>query len=698
MKFLRASALLALATFSIPFASASENDAWTSNGPPGASVYAIAPAPSNPSIVYVGTGRGVWQGQRGGASWTDASSGLPVYRVQAAAVDPTDADVVYAGTITPFGVPSAGLFKSTDGGASWAEANEGLFDPFTLADPLDVPAISIDPSNPQVLVAGTRFSEIFRSADGGATWTPQTFGGFNLGLETTGLARDPSNPQRIYAATTVGLLLSVDGGLDWNFFGNAAISFFSITVDPATPSTVYAGNLNGFGLGKSLDSGATWLSANGNLPHVTVDGVDFFPPIRAIAVAPDGSAVYLATEGTGLFRSTDGGASWTALEAGLNERDFHSLAFLPGQPATTLLAGGNGGGVYRSDDGGANWSKTSLGLDEALVTAVDANPLIPGKAYASTFDGVYATADGGGTWTRASGGLPPEPVAALAVTEVIHLQPGDPETIYAGTLGGGLWTSVDGGTSWLRRDGLEDDFISAVAIDPVNIFNVYAGTDHPFDGSNPQGVYKSADGGATWQRMGLDPGGFPIDVLAIDPSNPSRIGAASRGLGGYFQSTNGGVSWTSVTPGGGCGAVNTVLYPGVGDRVLVGASNGVCRSENGGATWTLHSVAAFASVQDLQTDRDDPSLVYAATAPALPGGNGGGVFRSTDGGSTWSPFGTGLSTFTVRSLALDAGAINVSLYAGIFRGGVAVLPLGDPPRDPETPAPSERVPRVVERP
>ena len=75
------------------------------------------------------------------------------------------------GRITPTGVQSVGIFKSTDGGASWIEANVGLFDPFTQIEPLDVPALSIDPTNPQVLLAGTRFSEIFRSSDGGANWT-----------------------------------------------------------------------------------------------------------------------------------------------------------------------------------------------------------------------------------------------------------------------------------------------------------------------------------------------------------------------------------------------------------------------------------------------------------------------------------------------------------------------------------------------
>ena len=676
---------------------ASENGPWIANGPPGASVYTILPAPSNPSVVYAGTGRGVWRGQRSGESWQFAGAGLPVDRVQALAVDPSDANVVYAGTVTPSGVPSVGIFKSSDGGASWAEANEGLFDPFTGIEPLDVPALSIDPSNPLIVVAGTRFSEIFRSADGGASWTPQTLGGYGLALETTDFARDPSNPQRIYAATTLGLLLSVDGGVNWDTFGDEGITLFTIAVDPAAPSTVYAGNVNGFGVGKSTNSGANWVDANGNLPSVQVDGTTFYPPILSVDVAPDGSAVYIATQTDGIFRSTDGGATWTAVNIGLHETFVHALAFLPGQPAATLLAGGNGGGVYRTTDAGASWAESSLGLNEALVARVVANPVQPGVAYAATFDGVYASTNGAGSWSRASGGLPPAPVAALAVTEVIHLQPGEPEKLYAGTLGGGLWTSIDHGVTWQRQDGLEDDFVSAVTVDPVDIFTVYAGTDHPFGASNPQGVYRSSDGGATWQRTSLDPGGLAIDVIAVDPENPARVAAVSRGATGYFESENSGTTWRTVNPGPQCGGVHILRYETPGEGILIGTSAGVCRSDNGGTTWTQHAVAPLAVVEDLLVDPGDPEVVYAGASPAVPGGIGGGVFRSADGGRTWTELGTNLGTFSVRSLALDAS--DETLYAGIFRGGVAVLSLGGPARaTPSRPAASDRETRVIERP
>ena len=473
-------ATLALAALAAAGAGA-ETGPWVSNGPPGASVYCIVPAPSSPSTVYVGTGRGVWRGRRGGTIWEPASGGLPADRTQAVAVDPTDASTLYAGTVTPSdGTPSHGIFKSQDGGASWIQASDGLVDPFSGIEPLDVAALSIDPSNPQVILAGTRFSEIFRSTDGGASWTPQTLGGAGLTLETTAFARDPGNPQRVYAASSRGLLLSLNGGESWGFFGNAGISFFSVAVDPTAPSTLYAGNVTGFGVGKSTDGGATWSEANGNLPQNTVGSISLFPAILAVAVDPSGAAVYLTTQGNGTFKSIDGGASWNPVNDGLNELDLHSLAFLPGSPAT-ILAGGNGGGVYRSTNGADTWSTSSSGLDEALVSTVVTSPGSPGAVYASTFDGVHASSDAGVSWRRASGGLPPEPVASLALRFVVTLLPGDQETLFAGTLGAGLRASTDGGASWsasglgphrrfrLRRHARPDRTPSTL----------YAGTDHP---------------------------------------------------------------------------------------------------------------------------------------------------------------------------------------------------------------------------
>src|SRR4029077_12799460 len=147
------------------------------------------------------TAVGVFKSVNGGASWQDASAGLPAERAQTIAIDPTSPSTLYVGTLTPDGVDSVGIFKSTDGGASWTAINEGLIDPLTGISPLDVWSLAIDPKKPGTILAGSRFSEIFKSVDGGQTWQPKTFGGYQASLETSAFQFDPSSSSRILAAT-----------------------------------------------------------------------------------------------------------------------------------------------------------------------------------------------------------------------------------------------------------------------------------------------------------------------------------------------------------------------------------------------------------------------------------------------------------------------------------------------------------------
>src|SRR5450759_2470813 len=175
--------------------------AWTTNGPAGGSVYCLVPDPSRPSTIYAGTAEGVFKSDDGGASWQGASAGMPSARVQTIAIDPSATSTLYAGTLTPDGVDSVGIFKSTDGAASWTAINEGLIDPLIGVSPLAVWSLAIDPKKPGTILAGSRFSEIFKSVDGGLTWQYKTFGGFQFALETSAFQFDPSRSSRILAPT-----------------------------------------------------------------------------------------------------------------------------------------------------------------------------------------------------------------------------------------------------------------------------------------------------------------------------------------------------------------------------------------------------------------------------------------------------------------------------------------------------------------
>jgi photosystem II stability/assembly factor-like uncharacterized protein len=664
----RAGVLLLSAAFGLlagARAASGQEAAWTTNGPPGGSVYCLVPDPSHPATVYAGTAVGVFKSDDGGVSWREASSGLPSFRVQTIAIDPTTPSTLYAGTLTPDGVNSVGIFKSTDGAASWTAINEGLIDPLTGVSPLDVWSLAIDPKNPGTILAGSRFSEIFKSVDGGLTWQPKTFGGFQYLLETSAFQFDPTNSSRIFAATNpLGLLRSTDGGESWSTYGGVSDPFFTIVADPATPTTLYAGNTGGSGIFKSTDSGAHWSTINKGLP---VNGGNL-PLVRGFAVDPAHPAnLYAGTYGNGLYRSTDGGLNWSPASGAMRSTYVAAIAF---GPSSTLLAGTLFSGVYRSADNAGTWTSSEAGLDNALVTALRADPAAPGTVYASTFDGVYKSADGGGTWQGVNNGLPVSPVSALVTRS------GSSPTLFAATLGTGIWKSTDGGATWTSSvQGLTDSSIGSLAVDPSSSSTLYAGTDH--SGTSSQRVFKSTDGAATWTQTGLDAGQNPITFLAVNPANASQVIAISESALGYYQSLDAGKTWSTITTTSSCGGVNTIFFD-TGSTLSIGGTAGLCRSSDGGKTWTLTPVGSFSSIQTFLIDPTSASTIYAGASPAIPGGTGG-VFRSTDGGQTWAALGSGLSDASVVALAIDP--TRGILHAGISGGGVAelVFPQGRSP-------------------
>jgi photosystem II stability/assembly factor-like uncharacterized protein len=637
--------------------------AWSTRGPAGGNAYCVVADPAHPSTLYAGTDQGVFRSDNAGSSWRAAGVGLPAVRVQTIALDPTATGTLYAGTLTPNGVDSVGIFKSTDGGANWTAINDGLVDPTLGVSPVDVAVLAIDPRNPGTIIAGTRFSEIFKSTDGGATWQAKTSGGYNLALVLSAVQFDPSGSARIYAASSLGLLRSTDAGENWFQYGNANVSFFSLVVDPTAPATLYAGNTGGSGIFKSTDGGAHWSTANKGLP---VDSASNLPLVLSLAVDPSHpSTVYAGMYGGGLFQSTSGGSSWARADSGFRDAFVASLTLAPGL-SSTVYAGTLGGGVYLSLDSAHTWAPANGGFDLSLVNALASDPAAARTVYAATFDGVQKTTDGGNSWSAAGTGLPVDPVVALV------LKPGGPETLFAGTQGGGLQKSADSGATWSAfGQGLADSYVSSIAIDPGSPATFYAGTAHPYDGTQSERVYKSTDAGATWTRTGLDAQSFSVDFLAVNPSNSSQIVAVSRGASGYFQSMDAGKTWSTVTTTTNCGGVNAILFS-AGSTLSLAGTAGFCRSTDGGKTWTVTSVASLASVRVLLIDPSIPSTLYAGVEPSVSGGTGG-VFRSTDDGQSWVALGTGLSAAAVTSLFLD-GQGHV-LHAGIRGGGVAELSL-----------------------
>ncbi len=658
---------------------------WIATGPSGGSVYCLAPDPTNPTTLYAGTAHGLYKSLDGGETWTLSSAGLPNERVQTIAVDPTDSQTLYLGTITPNGVQSVGVFKSVDGAATWNPVNVGLIDPLTLAEPVDIEALAIDPNNPGTILAGTRFSEIYKSEDGAASWTPVTFGGFNVALEVSAFSFDPATPGTVLAATTQGLLISTDDGSGWANYGDAPIAFYCLARDPTNSKIIYAGNQVGSGIAKSTNNGANWLTANNDLP---IDATGTFPIILGLTVDPSNSStVYAATYGDGLFRSVDAGSHWTAASAGM--RTAFLTGVVPPVGSSPLYATTSGGGVYASQDSAGTWQEQSSGLVVSQIADLVAAPA-PGRLFAAAFDGVHRTDDSGQTWQSMSSGLPVFPVTSLVFA--------GSGALLAGTGGGGLYQTVDGGVSWTNpAQGIADADVSCLAVDPSNPATIYAGTADTITNATNR-VYKSVDSGMTWTQTGLNAGTSTIDGIAVNAGNTSQIAAVTLGAGTYSQSGDGGTTWSTITPPTTCGFILTAFYEPGGSTLDLGTTSGVCRSTDGGNNWTALTVAAGVAVQVLAADPLSSGTIYAGGAPAIPYeiGGVGGVFASSDGGQTWQAVGSGLSTASVTSLAFEPASRLV--HAGIRGGGVATFSLQAPERPSiDAATPGSRTTHVVSR-
>lgn len=263
------------------------------------------------------------------------TTGFTEFCVKSLAIDPTSPSTLYAGM-------GNGVLKSTDGAETWVAMNAGLP---TLRP--DVVALAIAPSSPSTLYAGTgdfssAAASVFRSVDGGATWTAA-----NSGLTINavlGLAVDPAAPATVYLVATAppgsgSVFKTTNGGASWAPASNglAGVRSLAVAIDRLAPSTIYLGT-SGSGVFKTTDGGASWTAVNTGLSNLTVFTVAA-DPLRS-------GTVYAGTIGGGVFRSTDGGARWAAVNDGLTSMDVRVLTTNPSEPLT-LYAGTAQGGVFK---------------------------------------------------------------------------------------------------------------------------------------------------------------------------------------------------------------------------------------------------------------------------------------------------------------------------------------------------------------
>lgn len=431
-----------------------------------------------------------------------------------------------------------------------------------------------------------------------------------------------ANNHQLYAATSVGVFRSSDGGVSWSLPGTApTVPFASaLGVSPqfATDRTVFACGADG--LYRSSDAGGSWQ-------RVLVGGQMF-----SVSVARDGLTVLVATEDDGVLRSEDRGKSWTGANAGLLDLTVLSLALSPGFETDRTAFAGAASGLYRTRNGGRSWRAVDLDLeDEPAVQCIGVSPEFTSdrRVYVGTeTNGLLRSSDGGSTWTACGFAG----VSALAFRGA-H--------VVAAATDSSIAVSEDGGETWrestpsrpalalafvddtllaglhrggVMRDGHDSNGGLSARLDTSL---VYSPDGRLFIGGLEDGVRVSADGGSTWADCNAGLVDATVHTLA---SSATKVWAATPS-GVFANDASGWHSHVAEGPALMIAALSREVVAALGGGRLV-------RSADEGANW--HPLAApwsEAEVVALTVGRD--KTIFAATSDA----NGVTLWRALGGGT-----------------------------------------------------------------
>ncbi len=666
---------------------------WRGIGPfRGGRTRAVAGVPSQPGVFYIGVcNGGVWKTNDYGRTWKPIFDDQPTGSIGAIAVAPSDANVVYVGSGEGLHRPDLstgdGIYRSTDAGKTWTHLG--------LRDGQQIPALAVDPRDSNrlfVAVLGHPYGPneergIFRSTDGGKTFQKVLYKDENTGGSDVEL--DPANPDTVYAAlwearegpwenaawsgTSGGIFKSSDGGNTWQQLTKGlpdGITQSNLAVAASEPKRLYAAVATNHdagisvGIYRSEDAGESWSKITSDTrPGTRIGGGDL-PVLRVDPKNPD--VVYSASIVT--WKSSDGGKTWTGIRGAPGGDDYQNIWIDPSNPKVLIIPSDQGAVV--TVNGGESWSSWYNQPTAQLyhVSADNAFPyrLCSGQQESGSVcissrgnDGEITIRD----W---------HPVAAEEYGYVVA-DPLDPDIVYGGKL-----------TRYDRRTGQAQEVLPKVFRSPDHRLVrtqpiVFSPVDPHILYFAANTLWKTRDGGQSWQQISPDltrktwqvpasvgkyhdqKSAAPaqrgvIYAVAPSPLDVSRLWAGTDD-GLIHLTTDGGAHWADVTPGQLTPwAKVSVLeashfdpqtaYAAVNTIRLDDPKPYIYRTRDGGKSWTLIT-SGIAPNENVNAVREDPKrkgLLFAATERQ--------VWVSFDDGEHWQPLRLNMPASSVRDLVI----------------------------------------------
>ena len=621
-------------------------DTWA--GQPSGSIGSIAVSESDPNVVYVGsgeglqrpdlsTGDGVYKSTDAGKTWTHLKDLRDGQQIGQVAVDPKDPNKVFvAVTGHPYGPnKERGLYLSRDGGATFKQV-------LYTNDRTGASDVQIDPSNPQVVYAGMWQRQeapwengafigadggMYKSKDGGDTWTKMTGHGLPDDILQVQIAIAPTDPKKIYAEVAsvrgrVELMRTDDGGANWvhapvdDARPEARIGGGDVPVpkvDPKDPNTVYVATVVTW---KSTDAGKTWYGLRG-----APGGDDY----QNVYINPNNTDIIALASDQGVIISQNGGKTWTQWYNQPTAAMYHVTTdnAFPYRVCGGQQDSGSACVNSRSNDGRITFNDWHpVGIEEYGYAAPD--PLDPDMVYGGKVT----------RYDRRTGqiqNVAPKAGYRALRTAPLMFSPVDKKSLYFAT--NTLWLTTDKGYNWkqispdLSRETwelpptvqpLKDSpaaavtrrgVIYALGLSPLDINRLWAGTD---DGL----IWTTTDGGAHWNNVtppemkafwkvfNMDAGQFDkltayaaVNTLRLDDMRPH-----------LFRTHDGGKTWKEIDNGIPDGAATNTIRedPKRKGLLYAGTENQVYFSIDDGDHWnSLRLNAPASSYRDLQVKDDD---------------------------------------------------------------------------------------------